>query len=565
MRTLQWRLTDVDDDAAATLATRVGVRPLTARILMSRGFDEPDGIARFLNPRLGGLRPPDGMADLDRAIDRLGRAIRDRETVGVFGDYDVDGVTTAAVLTLGLRALGAAIVPRVASRSSGYGLPVDAVDRFAADGCRLIVTGDCGTSDIPALTRARASGVDVVVIDHHQVPSGERIAHALINPHQPEDRFPFKGLASCGIAFYLIASLRSRLRCTTFDPRDLLDLVALGTIADMVPLVAENRILVCAGLRALAARRRPGVRALMELSQLSSPIIAADDVSFRLTPRLNAAGRLGDAQLALDLLLARDDAEAAGLAARIDDVNRERQRIQERVWIEALAAAGAWSDAPAIVVGGEGWHHGVVGIIAARLVDKFARPVVVVGFDGSDGRGSARTVPGLNLHDTLSLCSDHLTRYGGHAGAAGVSLGPGQMDGFRTAFLGEVERSLGGGARQSLVVRVDGVVDLAEIDLGLAEEMDRLAPFGVGNAEPMLAIRGLTTTETRIVGQNHLQISLTHNGFRGEAIAFNMADQDPGRGVEIDLIAIADLDTFRGTRRARLRVKHLARSASVVS
>jgi single-stranded-DNA-specific exonuclease len=557
MKTLNWQLTDVDETVAAALASRTGVRSLTARILLSRGHGEPDKAARFLSPRLAELRPPDGMADLGRALDRLTQAIRDAQTVGVFGDYDVDGVTTAAVLTVALRAFGATVVPRVASRGGGYGLPVEAVDRFAADGCRLIVTGDCGTSDFPALARARDLGIDVVVIDHHQVPTGEQAAHALINPHRADCRFPFKGLASCGIAFYLMAALRSRLGATTFDPRDLLDLVALGTIADLVPLVEENRILVFAGLRVLAGRRRPGLRALMELAQLSAPAIGADDVSFRLTPRLNAAGRLGEAQLALDLLLASDDARATALANELDDVNRERQRIQEQVWTEALVAAARWEHAPAIVLGQEGWHHGVVGIIAARLVDKFAKPVVVVGFDGPVGRGSARTTGGLNLHQTLTVCGEHLGRYGGHAAAAGVSLHPDQMDGFRTAFLAEVERRMG--MREQAVVFVDGVIDLAEVSVGLAEDLARLAPFGMGNVEPMLAIRGLTTTDTRVVGQKHLQLSVSCSGARGEAICFNMAEQDPGRGASIELLAVADLDTFRGTRRARLRVKHLVR------
>ncbi|MES1172282.1 MAG: single-stranded-DNA-specific exonuclease RecJ [Bacteroidota bacterium] len=561
MKTLNWRLTDADEEAAGALASLIGLRSLTARILVSRGLGAGDAVTRFLNPRLAGLRPPTGMADLERALDRLGRAIRDREQVGIFGDYDADGVTTAAILTIGLRALGASVVPRVASRGSGYGLPAEVVDELGEGGCRLIVTGDCGTSDVPALLRARERNIDVVVIDHHQVPSGERLAYALINPHQVEDQFPFKGLASCGVAFYLIAALRSRLGISTFDPRELLDLVALGSIGDLVPLVDENRILVAAGLRVIGARRRPGVRALADLAHLTDPVIAADDVSFRMTPRLNAAGRLGDAQLALDLLLAADDAEATALAARLDDVNRERQRIQELVWGEALAAAAAWADAPAIVVGQEGWHHGVVGIIAARLVDKFSRPVVVVGFDGAVGRGSARTIPGLHLHETLTACRDHLARFGGHAGAAGVTLAPAQLDGFRSAFLNEVGRRTGIDSHRAPVISVDGVIDLAEVDIGLVEDLRRLAPFGAGNAEPVLALRGLTITDTRVVGQNHLQLGLSCAGVRAEAIGFNMADQDPGRGAEIDLIAVAEVDTFRGTRRARLRVKHLGRSA----
>jgi single-stranded-DNA-specific exonuclease len=559
---VSWRLSDVDETAAARLAATARLRPLTARILVARGLVAAEQVTRFLTPRLGDLRPPAGMADLDRALERLARAVRDRETIGVFGDYDVDGVTAAAVLGLGLSGLGATVVPRAASRSAGYGLPPAAVARFADEGCRVLVTADCGTTDFAALALARERGLDVVVIDHHQVPVGESPAFALINPHRPDDRFPFKGLASCGIAFYLVASLRTRMASAAFDPRTLLDLVALGTVADLVPLVEENRILVAAGLRELGARRRPGLRALAALAGLDEPALSTEDVSFRLGPRLNAAGRLGEAQLALDLLLAADEAGGAALAAALDDRNRERREIQERVWSEVVAAAEPWAEAPAIVVGAAGWHPGVVGIVAARLVDRFRRPAVVIGFEGEEGRGSARTCDGVDLYQALAACREHLTRFGGHAAAAGLSLAPERLAGFRAAFAEAVGRHRPAGPASRALV-VDGVVDLAEVDVYLAEELSRLAPFGVANGEPVLAVPGVVATATRVVGQGHLQLELgaARGGrARGEAIAFNMADQDPGRGASLDLIGTADLETFRGTRRARLRVKHLVRS-----
>src|SRR3954469_18197252 len=447
MRPFGWQTPTVDEQAAGALATAVRIRLLTARILVGRGIVRADAAARFLSPKLADLRPPAGMADLDRALARLTAALEAGETVGVFGDYDVDGVTTAAVLAVALRAMGGRVVPRAASRSAGYGLGPDDVARFAADGCRVIVTGDCGTSDRPALEAARARDIDTIVIDHHQVPSGETAAYALINPHRADDTFPFKGLASCGVAFYLAAALRSRLgeRSAGFDPRDLLDLVALGTIADLVPLVEENRILVSAGLKRLALRKRPGLAALARRAELENGRITAHDAAFRLTPRLNAAGRLGEAQLALDLLLAVD-ADADRLAAELDDQNTERQRVQELVWREALVQATAQveeNDVAAIVVGAEGWHAGVVGIIAARLVDKFARPAIAVGFRDGEGRGSARTVAGVNLFDGLARCAAHLTKFGGHAAAAGMSLAFGSLDGFRAAFAAEAARQLG--------------------------------------------------------------------------------------------------------------------------
>jgi single-stranded-DNA-specific exonuclease len=556
---IAWEAPSIDESKVAALATAARIRPLTARLLVARGIGEADLAARFLAPRLANLRPPDGMADLARALARLSAAFAAGETIGVFGDYDVDGVTTAAVLTSAFRAFGGRVVARAASRHAGYGLGVDDVTRFADAGCRVLVTGDCGTSDHEALRAARARGLDTIVIDHHELPEGESAAYALVNSRRPDDTFPFKGLASCGVAFYLSAALRTRLG-SAFDPRELLDLVALGTIADLVPLVAENRILVAAGLERLNLRKRPGLAALARRAELVDARITAHDAAFRLTPRLNAAGRLGEAQLALDLLLA-GDADAERLAAELDDQNTERQRVQELVWKEALALATAQVDedgAPAVVVGAEGWHHGVVGIIAARLVDRFARPAIAIGFRDGEGRGSARTVPGVNLFDALSACAPHLTRFGGHAGAAGMSLAIGALDAFRAAFAAEAARQLGA-ARPSTAVTVDAEVTLRDLDIGFAEELARLAPFGVANREPLFALSGVTARTTRVVGKDHLQLTLDHGGATGEAIAFGFAGADPGPGARVDLVATAELDTFRGLTRARLKVSRLAR------
>jgi single-stranded-DNA-specific exonuclease len=553
--TIAWRAPSVDDAVAAALASEAKLRPLTARVLVGRGIARADLVSKFLEPRLGDLRRPEGMADLERAIDRLVAALAAGETIGVFGDYDVDGVTTAATLASALRALGGKVIARAASRHAGYGLGVEDVARFAAEGCRVLVTGDCGTSDHEALRAGRERGLDVIVIDHHELPSGESAAYALVNSRRPDDTFPFKGLASCGVAFYLAAALRTRLGAA-FDPRELLDLVALGTIADLVPLTDENRILVAAGLKTLSARKRPGLAALIERAEILDGAITAHQAAFRLTPRLNAAGRLGEAQLALDLLLA-SPADAPRLAAAIDDQNTERQRIQELVWMEARAQAAGQADAAAVVVGAEGWHQGVVGIVAARLVDEYARPAIAIGFKDGQGRGSARTVTGVNLYEALAACDGHLTKFGGHAGAAGMSLAIERLDGFRAAFVAEAARQLNG--RASVAVEVDAEVALSDLDLPFAEELARLAPFGQANREPLFALRGVTARSTRVVGKKHLQLTLDHDGATSEAIAFGFGESDPGPGAVLDLVATAELDTFRGARRARLRVTKFAR------
>ena len=560
-----WRLRPADEECTRALAAGLGMRKLTARILSVRGFTTPESAASFLSPRLSDLRPPDGIADLERAIDRIILAVAKHEKVAVFGDYDVDGTTSAAILVLLLRALGLEVLARMAKRASGYGFSPGDAAAFAEEGCSLILTGDCGTSDHESLSLCRARGIDVIVIDHHHVPTGESLAFALLNSHREDDTFPFKGLASCGVAFYLAAAVRTRLRADgnpkadALDPRTWLDLVALGTIADLVPLTHENRILVAAGLRELSALRRPGLAALAGIAGLNPGALGTTDVSFRLAPRLTAAGRLGDAQLSLDLLLATDRARAQELAATLDDLNRERQRIQERMWSEAATAAEAYAGEAALVLGAEGWHQGVVGIVAAKLVDKFRKPAVVVGFNEGQGRGSARTVGGFDLYQGLSRCQEHLTAFGGHPMAAGVSLGSASLAVFRAAFVSAAAEHFASGVSGG-PVEVDAVASLADLDMGLAEELGRLAPFGTANSEPLLVVPGVTVRSTRVVGASHLQLTLADGATVSDAIAFGMGDRDPGTGARLDVIGVAEMDEYRGRRKIRLRLSHFMRS-----
>jgi single-stranded-DNA-specific exonuclease len=562
-----WRVRPADEDCARGLAASLGTRGLTARILAARGYLTLERATRFLSPRLADLRPPEGMADLDLAIDRIVRAVGKSEKVAVFGDYDVDGLTTAAILVLMLRALGLEVVVRMAKRASGYGFsPGDAAE-FKAQGCSLVLTGDCGTSDHDAVEFCQRHDIDVIVIDHHHVPTGKTPAFALLNSHRGDDTFCFKGLASCGVAFYLAAAVRTRLRnednprAEALDPRSWLDLVALGTIADLVPLTDENRILVAAGLRELSALRRPGIAALAEIANLAAGCVGTIDVSFRLAPRLNAAGRLGDSQLALDVLLASDRATANRLAADLDNLNRERQTIQEKVWSEAVLAADAYHADPALVLGAEGWHQGVVGVVAAKLVERFQKPTVVIGFSQGQGRGSARTLGGFDLYRGLARCQEHLTLFGGHPMAAGVSLDESKLGLFRNAFVSAAQEHFAAAPRDAWV-EVDAVARLSDIDMVQAEELMRLAPFGNANVEPMIVIPGVVARSTRVVGTSHLQLTLAHEGVVLDAIAFGMADRDPGRGARLDVIGTAEVDQFRGQRKIRLRLRHLMRSLS---
>jgi single-stranded-DNA-specific exonuclease len=552
------------------LGQALGLSPLTAQLLLNRGVADAELGRRYLEPRLADLRKPDGMAGFDVALDRLDRALVGNEIVGVFGDFDVDGVTSCALLTTFLREAGGQVVPRVARRDAGYGFGTDDVRAFAEAGCKLIVTCDLGTSDHEAVAEAKSRGIDVIIVDHHQVPDREPEAHALINPHQPGCRFPFKGLASVGVAFYLAAALRTRLRARTErqpDPRPLLDLVAVGTVADMAPLTDENRILVHHGLQRLIHNPRPGLLALARMAGLDEGVRRTADIGLRLGPRLNAPGRIGAAQLALDLLLADTHERAAELAQACEDANKKRQEVQERVYREALeqAEAHARNDHAVLVVAGEGWHPGVVGIVAARLVDRFARPAAVIALavDGTQGRGSLRTAHGFNLHAALKSAEDLLVRYGGHAAAAGLTIEKAQLPALRVRLQEAARRHLGE-TLPARELKLDAEVALAAIDEPFATELRRLEPYGIGNPEPLLAIRGVVLERARAVGatNGHLQVTLRDGLHARDGIGFNLAENAPDTGSRVRVAFFPELDTFRGVTRVRVRLRELCSEES---
>jgi single-stranded-DNA-specific exonuclease len=557
-----------DPRRARLLGERLGLRQLTAQLLINRGLADEQEARRFLDPRLSDLRPPEGaqpMAGFAMAVERLRRAVLDRETVGVFGDYDVDGVTTCALLTDFLNRAGATVTPRVARRGDGYGFGKADAHDLAHYGCDLIVTGDCGTSDHETLALCKQMGIDVIVVDHHQVPERPPQALALLNPHQPGCAFPFKGLASVGVAFYLAAALRTRLKASGWphlpDLRELLDLVAIGTIADLAPLLEENRVLVHTGLRELKRCSRPGLRALCELVGLEEGATTSGDVAFRLAPRLNAPGRLGDATEALLLLIETDQRKARNHAENCNEMNSKRQLVQESVLKEArnLVEEQLRSGSPEVlVVGAPGWHPGVVGIVAAKLVDLYDRPSVVIAFENEVGRGSARSAQGFHLYKGLHKAAPLLLRYGGHAAAAGLSVHQDNLSVLRETLCVAYRQQLG--ERQtSPLVQIDAVVSLDEIDERLAQELLLLEPFGIGNSEPLLLIKEAELVRHRVVGSGHLQLTLRSGGLLRDAIGFGLGNraQDMKSGGKLSLTFVPQLDSHRGIRRVRLRVREL--------
>jgi single-stranded-DNA-specific exonuclease len=567
----------VDEAQVASLVRALRVRPVTARCMAVRGVGVAEAGA-FLEPRLGCLRRPEGLAGFDAAVVEIARAVVAGDRIGVFGDYDVDGVTSTAVLTEFLRAAGGDVVAAVARRDAGYGFTREAAADFAARGCRTIVTGDCGTSDVDAIAVARSLGLGVIVIDHHTVPSAAH-AHpslALVNPHRADSTFPFRGMCSVGLAFYVACAVRTRLREEGWfrsrrepDPRDLLDLVALGTIADLVPLRGENRILTKLGLARLDARARPGIAALLAGAGVE-PGAAVDvrTVAWKLAPRLNAPGRMGAALPALQLLLA-GEGEAEACAAALEGANQDRRAAQDKVLAEALAvvereASRQRDDGPIVFAAGRGWAPGVVGVVAARLVEKFARPAFVVALDDDGiGRGSARSSGGVDLYRALAAAAPFLDRFGGHAAAAGMTVRAAELDRVKEALAAAVRdqvAELAQGSGPHATARLaDAAVSIAEVDERLASELERLAPFGQDNRPPALVARDVPVVSARRVGDgSHLKLELDdgRGGVRG-AIGFGLGDAAVEAGARVGIRFAPSLSTWQGRTRVELELSHL--------
>jgi single-stranded-DNA-specific exonuclease len=568
---VQVRLRSLDDALVARLAGALRVKNATARCLVARGVTTPGDAQGFIDPRLAALRPPAGLAGMPGAVGRLADAVERGERIGVFGDYDVDGVTTAALLTSFLRACGATVEPSVARRDAGYGFTRGAAEDFHARGCTLVVTGDCGTSDLEALYAGAAMGIEVIVIDHHTVPAAgrEHPAKVLVNPFRADSVFPFRGMASVGLAFYVAASVRTELRDRGWfrqrnepDVRELLDLVALGTIADLVPLAAENRILTSLGMKRLQARARPGVAALLAAAGVGADReVDTRCVGWKLAPRINAPGRLGAAEPSLRLLLAGPE-EAAAHAQALEDANTERRQIQETVLAEALAQLGDRDPGAAIVVAGEGWAPGVVGIVAAKLVDLYQRPAFVIGIDPASGigRGSARTVKGVNLYEALTASATSLTRYGGHAAAAGFTLDRAQVAALAESLGGTCAKLAAGSGPVSTVREIDAEVRLAEVDERLAQELAGLGPFGQENPAPVLVTRGARVTAVRRVGDGaHLKLTVDDGAATSRgAIGFRMGDKPVEVGTRVDLAFVPVQSSWGGRTSTELELSALA-------
>ncbi len=521
----RWTISHCPPAQARALVEALGVSDVVAGVLVRRGYADPAAAAAFLAGEQP-LHDPFALGDMASAVDRIRAAVAAGERICVHGDYDVDGICATALALLVLREAGADVVWHLPSRfEEGYGVSGETIARLAEDGVRLVVTVDCGITAVAEVAEARERGLDVVVTDHHR--PGETLPDCPVVATRPSD-YPFPELCGTGVVFKLAQALLGAEHPVLARN---LDLVALATIADVVPLLDENRSLAIAGLRALARTRRPGLLALMRNARVDPAVVDAGAVGFRLAPRLNAAGRLGRPDVALELLLAEDAGEAGPLAECLEELNRERQAVEERILREATRIIDGWPEERrrrrGYVLWGEEWHEGVIGIVASRLVERFNRPVVLVaGGAGEAWKGSGRSIAAFDLHGALRACAGELERFGGHRAAAGLSIRPERLGRFAEAFAGHADALLTDEHLRPVTV-VDAVVPASALTLDLAQELDRLAPFGLGNPDVTLLVASCEPVEAGTVGDGkHLRFRVRQHGRDGgSAIAFGMGAQ----------------------------------------
>lgn len=549
------------------LAQSLGVQRLTAQALLLRGIATAEHGQEFLQARLGALPDPDLLPDMVVATGRLEQALLRGERIAVHGDYDVDGITGCSLLVEILRQLGGSVEYHIPLRmKDGYGLSADAIRQARDNGCELIVSVDCGVSAHGEADLASELGIDLIITDHHQPPEELPVCLALINPHLDGSRFPYQDLSGVGVAFFLLVGLRRRLRENGYfsrhpepDLRRGLDLVALGTIADIVPLGGVNRILVQAGLQLLEQGGRPGVAALKKVAEVKQ--VSCGVVGFRLAPRLNAAGRLEDAALGVKLLLGEEPQEVASLAELLDGFNRERQQIEQRTLEQAIAALEEQGSGEryAIVLADERWHSGVIGIVASRLVERYHRPTVLIALDGQQGKASARSISGFHLFQALQRCAEPLEGYGGHAMAAGLSIVAENIEPFSEQFEAVARAQL---SEDDLTPRAshDGEIGLSELTMAQVAELESLNPFGAGNPQPAFVSRGCRVHSPRILGEKHLKFDVEQSGNRIGCIAFSMAERFEQLAGEIDLLYRPGINVWRGNSSVQLQVADFRQS-----
>jgi single-stranded-DNA-specific exonuclease len=555
----KWEYYQIENDLIQEIAKKNNISELLSRILLNRGLNTDEKIDKYLYPKIEHLYDPFILNDMDIAVQRIIKAINNKEKVTVYGDYDVDGITSIAILNKFLTELGVENTYYLPNRlDEGYGLNQTAINTIAENGTKLLITVDCGISACSEIEYANSIGLDVIITDHHECLDKLPNAYAIINPKRKDSKYPFTYLAGVGVTFKLIHALSLKLNLDRTKYLKYLDIVCLGTVADIVPLIDENRVIVKFGLELIKKTKNRGLKALIQAAGYNN--IDSTAISFGLAPRINACGRMGEAQIALKLLLTDEEKEAFDIANELNKINRDRQSVEKRIMEEALSIIEKeqlYKD-NVIILGNTDWHHGVIGIVASKITEMYYKPSILICFEGEEGKGSGRSIEGFDLHNALCGCSSKLIKYGGHEMAIGLSIEKCKFTEFRNGMLEIAKAQI----TEELVatIKVDAELTTKDISLEMVKSLQLLEPYGEGNLPPVFVYKNIKVDSIRTLSEGkHLKLNVKDGNIVYDAIGFNMGELKDSikMGDKVDILHYLEVNRYNNTERVQLNIKDI--------
>lgn len=558
----KWQIYETNESKVEELKKLYNLNDLIATILVNRNITKKEDVEKFLNPTRNDFYNPFLMTDMEKAVDRILVAIENKEKVTIYGDYDVDGITSITVLKSFLKDVGLEVDTYIPNRiDEGYGLNKKAIDKIKENGCQLMITVDCGISGIEEVEYANSLGIETIVTDHHEVGDVLPNALAVVDNKRKDSTYPFRELAGVGVAFKLIQAIGIKLELKEEEYLKYLDIVAVGTISDIVPLVDENRVITKLGLKLIRQTKNIGLKSIINSSGYSK--IDSNTISFGVAPRINACGRMGKAEEALKLLLSKNLNEAQELTRKLNEHNRERQDIEKRIFEDAIKQIEEKSLANnrTIVVAGENWHHGVIGIVSSKITDMYFKPSILLCLEDGIGKGSGRSIPGFDLHDALNKCLDTIDKFGGHAMAVGITVKEEKIPEFKEEF---EKIAIDSHIEEIMpIINIDAKVNLSNINREMVESLKQLEPFGEGNKMPIFVFKNLRIDSIRALSEGkHLKMTLKDNNTIINSIGFNIGKmaEDYKIGDRIDLVGVLEINSFNGVDSLQINIKDIMKS-----